>query len=354
MLCENYTSDLLPYTLFSSGAYNSDIPAGYDERINSSIVLGLFFEADNTTVGRVVFMAWTDRRAWPGYQVNRWVFSADDGSFVSEDIGGVGGGYVGSAEISQGANDELYGEALVGGGIYRLVPGTYAATDDAPIVASHFGAAVIDCFTIDRMRDLFITHTNADGLYQLGVYKLSDGSVVRRIELPDTPAEICHGGGTHVYVLLTNKLLIGLDYSTGQIFQCTRLPQISNPEEAKIAYDRRYQRLLVVEYTADNVDGSSTIRVHGYRNRPVGVHVCKPIPLKRLRTGQKTPVLHKLIGDAGEGITGMLNSSATNVNAQVTRLLVPLDGDGEGVGEVIGLAEGNDTITVTGDVQCLL
>lgn len=353
MLCENYTSDLLPYTLGGpDDGYSASIPAGYDERINSGLVLGLFFEADSTTTGRVVFMSWMDVRHFPGWSVSAWAWNADTGALISEETFG-SGGPLSSAEISQGANDELYGEALIGGAIYRLAPKTYEQMADPPILQSDFGAVVIDCFTIDLGRDLMVMHSDLE-IYQLGVYKLSDGSLVRRISLPDRPAAVCHAGGSRVYVLLRNKLLVSLDYTTGQIYQCTLLPAIGDPLNAKVAYDRRFQRLLVVEYTADNPDGSSTIRVHGFRNRPQGVHVCKPIPLKRLRADVKSPVLHKLIGDAGEGIVGMVSTSATDVNAHVVRSLAPLDGDGEAVVDVLGLAEGADTITATAEVECLL
>lgn len=356
MLCRNFTSDYLQYTLGGpDGGYNPSIPAPYNETL-SGLVLGLFFQPQTTTTGRIVFSAWVGRRAWPGFSANLWLFDSDTGAFIEErDSGaGGGGGFIGSSEISQGANDELYGQTLLYAGIYRLTPDTYQATSDPPILPGDFGASNIFHYTIDLVRDMMVMRSSNEGLYQLGVYKLSDGTLLRRVELPDTLADVCHGGGTHVYLLLNNKMLMSLDYTTGQIFQCTRIPSIVDPANAKIAYDRRYQRLLVCEATPDNPDGSSTVRIYGYRNRPVGVHVCKPIPLKRMRAGATTPVLHKLIGDAGEGIVGLMSSVATNVNAQVVRTLTALDGDGEAVIDVLGLAEGADTITASVEVECLL
>ena len=352
MLCQNFQTEVFKYrtraeldpTLFGQIAYHEEIPPPYAESLY--VLDGLFFDPNNN--GRIIAATWTHQVYWPGWARPTFVFSADTGEFIEH---GPELGNFHLTDVFQGAGGELYANHITG---YAAPLGpNYEYLDDT-FDADHFGAISFRCFMVDKVRDRMVMASTLE-VWELGVYKFSDDSLIRRIRLPEYVASIAHADATKVYVLLDNKQIIGLDYETEQFFAAVLLPQLSTASSVRITYDKRYRRLLVCEPKPDNPDGSSATRIVGYRYRPIGVHVCKPIPLKRLRAGVKAPVLHKLIGDLGEGIaSGLITSSAAGPNAQVTRGALPLDGDGEAVVDVLGLADGNDTISVSAEVECQL
>jgi hypothetical protein len=352
MLCQNFQSVTFPYrttselspTLFPGITYHPEIPAPYAERLNRFD--GIFFDPNHN--GRIVLPVWMDQIYWPGWSRMTFVFDADTGEFVER--GPEMGNYY-LKDIFQGAAGELYANHTTA--VVYPLDAQYQYLEDEVFYPSHFGAILFDCFLVDRQRDRMVMQSNLE-VYEMGVYVFSTGALIRRIRLPERTVSIAHAEGTRVYLLLNNRQLVSLDYETEQFFGATKLPQITNVSTARITYDKRYRRVLVCEQTPDNPDGTSTVRIRGYRYRPVGVHVCQPIPLKRPRVERDTPVLHKLIGDLGEGIGGLITSAATDTNAQVLRQDVALDGDGEGVTDVRGLAEGGETVTVSAEVECQL
>jgi hypothetical protein len=186
------------------------------------------------------------------------------------------------------------------------------------------------------------------------VHEFESGDFLHRIELPCQIVNIVHDTGSRVFMLLVNKAVLCLDYENGQTYSYIRIPQISNIAGARMAWDRGYRRMLVAEYTPDNEDGTATTHIRGFRYRDVPTHLCKPIPLTRLRDGVKSPVLVKQIGDLGEGLAGLVTMTSTETAGHVIRTDVALDGDGEGRGEVLGIDEDIETISLTAEVTCLL
>lgn len=353
MMCQNYESVPVPYrtrdeldpTLFGGITYHEDIPEPYAERIGGSGLIGLWVDGD-----RVMLSSWTDQVWWPSWNILRWEFNAITGAFM--EVGEFVGGYY-AQDVSQGAGGELY-LSYITGHIYPLGPAPdYVLLAADVIVPSHFGYIVIDAFFFDRARNRAVIGGQS-GASLLRVFEFVSGTWIRDITLPDGVINIVFDQGTRVFVLLVNKSVLSIDYETGQCYSYIRIPQIVNATNARIAWLRPYRRLLVAEYTLDNGDGSSTTVVRGYRYIDIPVHVCKPIPLTRLRDGVKSPVLVKQVGDLGEGIAGLAALTSDGESATVTRGSVALDGDGEGRGEMLGTAEGAETVTATVEVPCQL
>jgi len=356
MLCPNFSTPFLPYRLrddpgilpnvLGSVRYNEGILEPYGERIGSSGLMGMFFDPDNN--GEIVLTSWMDMIYWPGWNIKRWTFSADTGAFISH--GAFIGGYY-AQEVFQGAGGELYLKYITGQH-YPLEPGTYRLMAENVILPSQFGQIRLSALFIDRQRDLVMFRPDAQTTYQLR--RFSTGELIRTYRFQDRVEAVCYAEDTSAYLLLRNKTLVGIDYVTGFIFQSTRIPQINNVQTTRIAYDRRYRRLLVASRTPDAEDGSCTVQIIGYRNVPIAIHVCRPIPLTRVREGRTVRVLHKLVGDLGEGLTGSVRVSSEGSNLEVIQNEVGIDGDGDGVGEIIGSSEGVETLNVSTEVQCLL
>lgn len=347
MMCQNFTSATVPYRTtaeMGGGVYYPDIPAPYGERLNmGSGATGLWIDGD-----RVVMTAMLDQHAWPSWAIARWEWNAFTGDYIER------GGFVGSLyaqDVNQGAGGELY-LTYVTGPVYPLGPApTYELLD--PILPAHFGYTILAAPFFDRTRNRAVIGGEAATRF-LRVFEFVSGTWIRDIAVPAGVLNIVHDEGSRVFALLTNKTILSIDYETRQVYSYVRLPQITSTTWARIAWNKAYRRLLVVEFTPDNVDGSCTTVIRGYRYVAVPVHVCKPVPLRRLRDGVKSPVLLKQVGDLGEGLGGLVTLTSGGVSGVVTRGAVGLDGDGEGRGEIVGSAAGAETLTASAEVACLL
>jgi hypothetical protein len=349
MLCQNFASVVIPYRTVAElgdGVYYSDIPAPYGERLQvSGGMTGLWVDGDV-----VVTTAITDQRAYPSYQFMRWAFNVNTGGFLEY------GAFVGSAyaeDVNQGAGGELY-LSYVTGPVYPLgpAPDYELQTADVILPATYGYTDFTNGLFFDRTRNRAV-FGGQSGDKHLRVFNFTTGTLIREVVVPAAVLNIVHDEGSRIFALLSNKTVVSADYETGQFYSYVRLPQITNVTYARIAWHKVLRRLLVIEKTADNVDGSCTTFIRGYRYSAVPVHVCKPVPLTRLRNGKRSKVLCKQVGDLSEGIAGLLTLTSTDTNGQVTRGDVALDGDGEGYGEVLGSGEGSETLTVEGYAACV-
>lgn len=352
MLCQNFQTVVLPYrtraenppTLFPGASYHPEIPEPYSESIYQ--ISGMFFDpSENGVLGLLISTAYV---YWPSYQFLLWKFSADDGSFISVEEKAIS---LYLEDVFPGADGDLWANLLTGDAY--LLNHKYELLNP-PVTPATFGMILFRCFMFDRVRNVAVISDQSTAL-KVDIRNFTTGTLIKQLRLPESPVSICHAGDSRVYILLANRQIVCLDYLTYQFFEAVRLPQITNlaATDTKISYDKRYQRLLVVEKVADNVDGTCNTRIYGYRNVPQATHVCKPIPLARPREGIATPVLLKQIGDLGEGISGLIEIESTDTNAQVINARVPLDGDGEGIVNVLGLNEGSDTLSISSEVDCI-
>ena len=357
MLCENFTSGLLVYRtrdelnpdLFPYITYHSEIQEPWAEQFGGVALRGLFFDPNNE--GVIVAVATMDYIYWPSWNNKRWEFDANDGTLIRH------GSFIGNSfygySFYQGAGGELY-QLQITGGAY-LVTADYQLSDF--IDQDTYDAISLGPFMVDRARNRIVM-ASSNEFRQIGVYNFTSGALIERFDLPDAVVDVCHGGGTKVYILLANNAVVGLDYVSGWYFEYVKVPYIGighdNRGGVRITYDKRFQRLLACWITPDAEDGASTTRIHGYRNRPVPTHVCKPIPLRRLRASEKSPVWVKAIGDLGEGLLSTATVEATVEPSRIVRTEVPLDGAGEGVTEISGVSEGSETVDVSVPTTCLL
>lgn len=347
MMCQNYETVVLPHrttadldpTLFGGFEYNT-YPGDFAESVTD--IKALYVIGDE-----LIVVAVTSQIYWPGYGAVRLRFNAVTGEFISREDISVSVGFLWTGDITQSVGNRLYITQLAL--VYRC-DANYVVDGDA-IDPATYGLSSFGVYFFDESRDRAIVH---DPIFHLSVYSFVTGTLIHTLRLPEAPIQIVHDQGTRVFVLLANKAVLSLDYATGQTYSYVRIPQIDNATNARLAWNPAYRRMLICELVPDNVDGTSATNVRGFRYVDIPVHVCKPIPLTRLRDGVRSPVLVKQVGDLGEGIAGLATLTSDEVAAVVTRGHVPLDGDGEGRGEMLGTAEGDETLTATVEAACLL
>jgi hypothetical protein len=121
---------------------------------------------------------------------------------------------------------------------------------------------------------------------------------------------ICLEDRSRAYVLLGNQIVVLLDYIRGEVLGSSRVPPVKvgrsywNNTEISMAYDETFRRLLVIENTPDNPDGSCSMYIRGFRQVPEPVRITVPIPLKAPRQGRVVPVLVQVVGGMNEGVGG--------------------------------------------------
>jgi len=174
---------------------------------------------------------------------------------------------------------------------------------------------------------------------ELSIYVWSTGKYLYTIRMPEVVVSICFEDNSRAYILLGNQIVVLFDYIRGEVLGSSRVPPVKvgrsywNNTEVSMAYDKTYRRLLVIEATPDNPDGSCSMYIRGFRMVPEPVRITRPIPLKVPRQGRVVPVLVQVVGGMNEGVGGYA------INATV-----------EGAGSLAGLpitdGQGNARIPV--------
>lgn len=359
MLCANYLSDEVPYRTLEEAAAEGDgmwFPAGL--RYNSDVLTGnqyecidrlngLFVSPDGgarTDSGTVIVTGWTAKAAWPGWGRLRWEFDVETGAFLRR--GACPGGYH-DYDVHQGAGGELWLGSLYGGVQRRLGP-DYQPTGEI-IDPQTYGAIFFGGILVDLQRDRLIVSFDVET--HLRVLRYSTGEQLGFIWNGSHPVDLCHEDGSRCYVLCNDRTVHLLDYEAGRLLGATRLPDgpvLWNQGAVRIAWDKRYKRLLLVAApTAKGWD--YTTHITGYPIRPVPTHLCAPIPLEPMRAGRPFRTLIRAVGDRGEGVPGLV-TLASNLAGPNT---VGLDGNGEAVVQLVGAAEGLVALNLSLETPCL-
>lgn len=354
MLCQNFEADLIPHRSVAEAdgdhhipdaVYSADI-LGDDGFECVDRITGLFFATDGghfADSGSIVVSGWTRQRWWPGWNRWRWEFDAETGAFLRRDA--APGGYF-AQDIYQGAGGELWLSHTTGQ-LY-LLDQNYATTETT-IVPATFDAIVFDAILVDRMRNRVVMASDGENVIE--VRALDTGALVHSVIAPSRPRDICHEEGTRCYVLTDTRDVLLLDYATGRWMGAVKLTGISG-SDARIAWDKRFRRLLAIEQPAAPIGYTNQVGAVGFAMRPVATHLCAPIPLKRLRAGTTVPVLVKAVGDMGEGIPAGVSVEVAGPALAAPRNIVALNGAGEGVADVDAVSAGSDTLSLSLDVPC--
>lgn len=356
MLCQTYEAALIPHRSIaqavadgwsqSFGAtYHADI-LGADGFECVDRIDGLYFVASEGALsdsGAIVVTGWTKQLWWPSFDRFRWEFDAETGAFLRR--GPAPGGYY-AQDVYQGAGGELWLKLVVGQ--LQLLGPDYQPSG-VELLPATYGAITFRAALVDRMRNRIVMTPDVSTLIE--VRELDSGTLLHTIIPPSRPRDICHEEGSRCYVLTDTRDVLLLDYVTGRWMGAVKLTSISG-SNARIAWDKRYRRLAAIEQPAAPIGYTTQVGAAGFSMRPVATHLCKPIPVKRLRAGEPANFLIKAVGDMGEGIPAGVDISVAGPALAAPRNVVALDGAGEGVAVLDALAGGSDTVNLSLDVPC--
>lgn len=193
-------------------------------------------------------------------------------------------------------------------------------------------------------------HSNNEASNQIGVYNLTSGALIRRIEISGAPAQIFPEDAKRCYIVTTDYMLNLVDYTTGAVISALRAPGIDAGAQGHLfAWDRFLRRILVFTQRANDTDGACLSTFAGYYPIPLSVGMTAPIPLRAPRANRATPFLCKVYGDAGEGISGVKVTPSAG-SADIAGAPPFTDSDGEALITLLPAAAGSDTLTLTADV----
>jgi hypothetical protein len=186
-------------------------------------------------------------------------------------------------------------------------------------------------------------------LYGLSVFNWTTGKWIYDIPMPAAIANISLEDEGRCYCLMNNRTIILVDYLRGEILGAAKIPPLTTGkayggdsgldvifDQVRMSWDRVYRRMLVIEQTPDNADGTSSMCVRGFRMVPEPVRVTTPIPLRVPRPGRTIPVYVQVVDDLNQGI----GSYAVDVT---------VTGDGKLVGQPITDHLGHAIISVECD-----
>jgi hypothetical protein len=152
------------------------------------------------------------------------------------------------------------------------------------------------------------------------VFEFPSGKWKYSMVVPDSIAAVCLADDSRCYILMGNRVLVLFDYVRGEVMGAAKVPPTANTGPYKgywnapytqMAWDKVYNRLLVLEMEGDKPDGSCACKVRGFQLVNMPQRITRPIPLKVPRQGRVVPVLVQIVDDMNHGVGGYV------VNAQV-------------------------------------
>jgi len=325
-------------------------PRIYAEQLwASGFLLGAFTRKERTPYSDFTLhvMSSVDSIYYPGYAFRHWWLDGVTGVFLGTD-NNVTSTLFGD-QIYQARDGGLWVMLTSASYFYEAEQLTYTEISGTRKLASDFGATTVNHPMVDRSLDLVVMKTDNEALNQIGVYTLSTGALVRRINLSGAPLAILPEDAKRCYVVHTNYLLSLIDYTTGEVISTLKAP---GAEAGAIDYlftwDRFLRRILVFTQRPNDTDGACLSTFSGYYPVPLSTGITAPIPLRAPRANRSTPFLAKVYGDAGEAITGV-KITPTIGASQIVGAPPFTDSDGEAIITIIP-SSGTDTLTVTADV----
>lgn len=189
----------------------------------------------------------------------------------------------------------------------QVSAGTDGSTPANIIDWSDYGLASNTAdFAIDRANDRVFVRLDVVGwdVGKVAIYKFTDKSFVANIWAPNTTNGIIPTGGLGagddglVYIVDTYGWILQYDYN-GNFWGAVRNNR--DPVIGGIAYgwDSEFKRLLMLEGTASNTDGSSTLRVKAFLPLMNPSYLSKSIPNTKPRKNRLSYFYTNLSGAGG-------------------------------------------------------
>ena len=310
MFRQIYESSVLEYRQPPDGyspVYNGYLltpPRIYFEEI--ALVHGMFTIPQRTPTSQFVVcvQVTTNQTYFPGAggRVFKW-----DGT-TGEYLGGVdisvSIGELFAADVTQGQDGSLWQHTSYGSDyFYERDPETFLAVPGSTRYATEFGSITMKYTMVDRTNNIVVALTNNDTAgNSISVFDFTTGDLLRRINVSGDVVQIVAEDDGKCFVISDNSIFNSVNYLTGDILSTLRTPT-DVTANSRFAWSKQMKRFLAFEYVDDDTDGAALSKVTGFYPVPIAAALTTPIPLRSPRAGRKVPVLLRVIGDAGEGIT---------------------------------------------------
>lgn len=338
----------LPLWLFPGSRYNLYIiepPRLYGEDMD--LVKALYVRRERTPYSdfTIHLMGFASITVWPGWEWRHWTFDGDTGAFLG--YASIPSWFPLTNDVVEGADGSLWISVPVGDW-NELNPVTMVIDTSSTLDNAKYGNPPgIEVPLVDRANNILMRAWGV-GVNKVRVYNFSSGAWIRDITLSGAPAQIMAESERHAYIYCANNMFNLVDYVAGKVLSTFRAP-LPVSGSIKYAWDKFHRRLLAFQMVADNADGSSASVIKGWYPVPQGVHLTQPIPLAAPRINKKIPCMVRLIGDAGEPVSGVnVAASATGVGA----ITVPgaTDNNGEAIIYQTSITPGATTLTTTATI----
>jgi len=177
------------------------------------------------------------------------------------------------------------------------------------------------------------------GVAALGVWTLTTGKWRYDIVVPHQVMDIALEDPSRAYLLLANRTVALLDYTRGEILGAAKIPPLKEGQVygdgglhltagARIAYDRMYKRLMLIEPWPDNPNGSCATVVRGFSLVNEPNRLTTPFPLKVPRMGRTVPVLVQVVDDLNQGVGNFIvEATVSGVGSLVGTPITDYRGD---------------------------
>ena len=273
-------------------------PRIYQESINS--ISHFYYEPGQD---RICLWATFEICPWPSWAVKRFDFNAETGALLNTASMGIWP----VAWVNHGSLGSY-------GAIYSTWNSGYTVTEmDASamwpaagmwsIDPSKWNPSTIFTHAVVNREDALIAGVSS---WYLQIWDIS-GTPTRRgsLRLPYTLGYLCYESREICWIITQNGLVGKINYRETKP-RWEMLSSVQNPDPSAkgyySAFDTRRNRLAVFRWLPDAVDGACQCQIEFYRPLYRIAGLTDPVPVTRLRNGEKARFVAHLYGDSGEGV----------------------------------------------------
>ena len=312
-------------------------------------VMALYVQRERTPYSdfTIHLLGVTNMTKWPSWALRHWKFDGDTGVFLG--YGATPAGFLLTADVVEGAEGSLWISVAVPTGDWNeLNPVTMLVDASSTLDNAKYGnPAAIETPLVDRTNNILMRSWGA-GVNKVRLYNFATGAWIRDITLSGAPLQILAESERHAYIHCSNNMFNLVDYVAGTVLSTFRAP-LPLTGSIKYAWDKFHRRLLAFQAVADNADGSSASVIRGWYPVPQAVRLTKPVPLLAPRINKKIPCLLRLIGDAGEPVSGV-NVAASATGAGAVTVPGATNNNGEAIIYQTSITPGSTTLTTTATI----
>lgn len=321
-------------------------PRIYDESLSS---LNHFFydPGADKLVGYAVF----NTNAWPGWAVWRFEWEAVSGAFLNRSQANI--------FAIAWANHAGCGSY---GAIYTTWKSGYGVSQVKSSNLTHApGMWDIDPWSWNPQRIFNFAVVNREnqiiagvGSWFLETWDISGTPFLKgQLRLPQTLGYLAYEDRKHCWVITQKGLIAKANY---QIPRWEMLSSVQNPSPDAVnylcAFDTKRKRLAVFRQRPDAADGACQCQLEFYYPLYRVAGLTAPVPVSRMRAGDRVRFVSHLYGDTGEGVASYLMYGEI-LEPATGKLLTPISSaelSGGATFRYQALAAGTDTLKVSATI----